>query len=105
MKTNDSTGALPTTWATSTIGDVYDVIGGGTPATSIPEYWGGSIPWITSADIAGVRDIKIHRYVTDKGIREAVLAALAARGSKARNERGALGVAKFKAIGRLRWWR
>jgi len=35
--------------------------------------------------------------------REAVLAALAAPGSKARNERGALAVTKFKAIGRLRW--
>jgi len=35
--------------------------------------------------------------------REAVLAALAAPGSKSRNERGALPVAKFKAIGRLRW--
>jgi hypothetical protein len=37
--------------------------------------------------------------------RKAVLAALAAPGSKARNERGALGVAKFKAIGKLRWRR
>ncbi len=35
--------------------------------------------------------------------RSTVLAALAAPGSKARNERGALGVAKFKSIGRLRW--
>ncbi|MDQ2702032.1 MAG: hypothetical protein M3Y70_04290 [Pseudomonadota bacterium] len=35
--------------------------------------------------------------------RAAVIAALAAPGSKARNERGALGVAKFKSIGRLRW--
>lgn len=35
--------------------------------------------------------------------RPAVLAALAAPGSKARNERGALGVAKFKSIGKLRW--
>ena len=32
-----------------------------------------------------------------------VLAALAVPGSKARNERGALAVAKFKSIGRLRW--
>ena len=32
-----------------------------------------------------------------------VLAALAAPGSKARNECGALAVAKFKSIGRLRW--
>lgn len=37
--------------------------------------------------------------------RTAVLAALAAPGSKSRNERGALGVSKFKSIGRLRWRR
>ena len=37
--------------------------------------------------------------------RDAVLAALTAPGSIARNERGALGVNKFKAIGRLRWRR
>lgn len=37
--------------------------------------------------------------------REAVLAALTEPGSKARNERGALGVAKFKAIGAVRWKR
>ncbi|MBN8727704.1 MAG: hypothetical protein J0H15_08380 [Xanthomonadales bacterium] len=35
--------------------------------------------------------------------RSAVLAALAIPGSRARNERGALGVARFKSIGRLRW--
>jgi hypothetical protein len=37
--------------------------------------------------------------------RTAVLAALAAPGSKSRNERGALGVSKFKSIGKLRWRR
>lgn len=37
--------------------------------------------------------------------RESVLAALAAPGSKARNERGALGVSKFKSIGKLVWSR
>lgn len=37
--------------------------------------------------------------------RTAVLAALSAPGSRARNERGALGVRKFKAIGKLRWAR
>lgn len=35
--------------------------------------------------------------------REAVIDALKKPGSKARNERGALGVAKFKAIGHIRW--
>ena len=37
--------------------------------------------------------------------RESVLVALAAPGSKARNERGALGVSKFKSIGKLVWSR
>jgi hypothetical protein len=35
--------------------------------------------------------------------REAVIAALSAPGSKARNERGALAVSKFKSIGRRVW--
>lgn len=37
--------------------------------------------------------------------RAPVIAALTAPGSKSRNERGALGVSKFKAIGTLRWKR
>ncbi|MDT8069515.1 MAG: hypothetical protein ROO76_15230 [Terriglobia bacterium] len=35
--------------------------------------------------------------------RTAVLTALSAPGSKARNERGALSISKFKAIGKFRW--
>lgn len=35
--------------------------------------------------------------------RPAVVAALTAPGSKARNEAGAMAVSKFKAIGRVRW--
>jgi hypothetical protein len=37
--------------------------------------------------------------------REAVIAALTAPGSKSRNERGALGVSKFRSISRVRWRR
>lgn len=37
--------------------------------------------------------------------RIAVIAALTAPGSKSRNERGALGISKFKSIGILRWQR
>ncbi len=37
--------------------------------------------------------------------RSAIIAALIAPGSKSRNERGALTVNKFKAIGKLRWRR
>lgn len=37
--------------------------------------------------------------------REAVIAALTKPGSKSRNERGALGISKFKSIGAIRWQR
>ena len=62
--------ALPENWVKTEIGIVYDVIGGGTPSTTNTEYWGGEIPWITSADIGGVRDINVTRHVTTKGIQE-----------------------------------
>ena len=61
---------LPNNWVKTSIGAIYDVIGGGTPSTSIAKYWGGDTPWITSADIDGVREIKVIRYVTQKGIQE-----------------------------------
>jgi hypothetical protein len=44
-------------------------------------------------------------YEIHEAEREAVIAAINLPGSKARNERRALAVSKFKAIGRLRWKR
>jgi hypothetical protein len=35
--------------------------------------------------------------------RDVVIKALAAPGSKARNDRGALGLSKFRSIAKLRW--
>lgn len=59
---------LPESWCTTTLKDVYHIFGGGTPATSKLEYWGGNIPWITSADIEGVHAVNVRKYVTEKGI-------------------------------------
>lgn len=61
---------LPETWEHSTIGKVYQVVGGGTPSTKVPKYWGGDIPWITSADIEDVKKIDIRKHVTEEGITE-----------------------------------
>jgi type I restriction enzyme S subunit len=33
------------------LGDVADIVGGGTPSTSINEYWGGDIDWYAPAEI------------------------------------------------------
>ena len=44
---------LPSGWRWSTMGEVADIIGGGTPKSDQPEYFGGDIPWITPADLSG----------------------------------------------------
>ncbi len=50
-------------------------------------------------------DENLNAVVIYEARRESVLQALASPGSKARNERGALSVSKFKAIGHLVWER
>lgn len=38
-------------WAISTIAECADIMQGGTPDTSVPSYWNGTIPWVTPSDI------------------------------------------------------
>jgi type I restriction enzyme S subunit len=60
--------SLPESWLLKTVEDLYDVVGGGTPSTSIPEYWEGDIPWITSADIHDLKDIRPRKNITKDAI-------------------------------------
>jgi hypothetical protein len=48
-------------------------------------------------------DHKFEAFEIYEAERAEIIAALIAPGSKARNERGALTVTKFKSIGKLRW--
>ena len=47
-------------WKECKLSEIMDLIGGGTPKTSNPDYWGGDIPWISVKDFNGER-----RYVGD----------------------------------------
>jgi len=38
-------------WQQCKLGDVSNIVGGGTPDTNIPEYWGGEIDWYAPAEI------------------------------------------------------
>ena len=60
-------------WQTKTIGDVCDVMNGGTPKTGVPEYWDGNHRWITPAEMGKrlspyVSDTE--RKITDLGLRD-----------------------------------
>jgi type I restriction enzyme S subunit len=60
-------------WTTKRIGDVCEVVNGGTPKTSVAEYWGGEHLWITPAEM-GKRESPYaddtERKLTDAGLRD-----------------------------------
>lgn len=37
----------------TTVGALFDFVGGGTPSKKIPEYWQGNIPWASVKDVKG----------------------------------------------------
>lgn len=57
-------------WQSLKLADIADIIGGGTPKTSVPEYWDGNIPWISVVDFSG--NMK-YIYQTEKCISKAGL--------------------------------
>lgn len=59
---------MPQSWKLATVGELYKIVSGGTPSTKNEKYWGGDIPWITSANIHGLKDIQPERTVTQLGI-------------------------------------
>ena len=65
-------GEIPKGWEVKTIGDLVDVVGGGTPSTKEPEYWsGGSHLWATPKDLSGLSVpvlVDTARRITDAGL-------------------------------------
>lgn len=65
---------IPATWVWSTMGEIAEVIGGGTPKTNdSSNYEGGKIPWITPADLSGYSAKYIghgERFITEKGLKD-----------------------------------
>ena len=46
--------------------------GGGTPKTSVNEYWSGNIPWIQSSNLSEHQlfDADIQKYITEQGLQK-----------------------------------
>lgn len=57
-------------WPRAKLGEVCtSILSGGTPSTQITEYWEGNIPWITSADIISLKEVKPRKFITEEAIR------------------------------------
>lgn len=56
-------------WAKTTLGDIGNFIGGGTPDTTKPEYWNGDIQWYTPTEVKEGKVGKSIRTITEEGLR------------------------------------
>lgn len=64
---------LPKGWRVLKIKEMTSIIGGGTPSTSIDEYYDGDIPWLSPVDLSGYKKKYISRgrkNITKEGLKK-----------------------------------
>ncbi len=64
-------------WEKKSLLDAIQLVGGGTPKTSMPVYWDGDIPWLSGGDISS--NHKSFIYSSEKKISEAGLSNSSAK--------------------------
>ncbi|ANV88874.1 restriction endonuclease subunit S [Picosynechococcus sp. PCC 7117] len=66
-------GEIPEGWRVGQFSDFFDLLSGGTPKTSIPEYWNGNIKWLSAKDVtrnhAGFI-LETEKTITELGIKK-----------------------------------
>ncbi|PPT28537.1 hypothetical protein XarbCFBP7610_14275 [Xanthomonas arboricola] len=62
-------GLIPKGWRVADFSKIVEIIGGGTPKTSVDEYWDGDIPWFSVVDTPAASDLFVTR--TEKNITQA----------------------------------
>lgn len=54
-------------WKTMTLGDCVTLLSGGTPSKRNPNYWGGTIPWVSSKELKHERIYTTDDLLTPEG--------------------------------------
>ncbi len=61
----------PSNWQRVRLGDIAEIIGGGTPSTQITSFWNGSINWFTPTEIGITKYVyKSQRTITPLGLKK-----------------------------------
>ena len=68
---DSSIGEVPRGWKVGSILDFADLLSGGTPKTSIAEYWDGGISWVSAKDASSASDLLL--LSTEKTVSQAGL--------------------------------
>ena len=58
-------------WEVKALGDVCEIVNGGTPKSAVPEYWGGDVQWLTPKDMGKLEGNYIAetpRKITELGL-------------------------------------
>ena len=93
-------GVLPQDWTIGYLSDFGKVQSGGTPSTTIADYWGGSIAWCTPSDITSTPVKYINstqRTITDEGLKNSAAIVMPA-GSILLCTRATIGELKINSI-------
>ena len=64
-------GEIPEGWRVGVLDDAIELFSGGTPRTSVADYWDGDIPWYTPKDAPTLSDIFVlgtERNITQAGV-------------------------------------
>jgi len=60
-------------WTDSTLGDVSQLVGGGTPSRSEANYFGGNTDWVTPTDLSPIGEVRelgdVKETLSDEGLR------------------------------------
>ena len=55
-------------WEEKKLGDVAEIVGGGTPPTAVEKYWNGNIQWFTPTEIKSKFIVNSKRTITQVGL-------------------------------------
>jgi type I restriction enzyme S subunit len=67
----ESLGWVPKGWGEGSLLQSVELVGGGTPKTTVEEFWNGDIPWFSVVDAPNDSDIFVintEKYVTQEGV-------------------------------------
>ena len=88
-------GPIPEGWEVMTVGQAFEITGGGTPSKKVSRYWdNGTIDWFTPSDLTSAKSMFVERsgaHITQDGLRESSARLFPAR-SVMMTSRATLGV-------------
>ncbi|EDI9208300.1 restriction endonuclease subunit S, partial [Salmonella enterica] len=93
-------GWMPKGWITTSFNDLIELIGGGTPKTSVEEFWNGDIPWFSVVDAPSESDVYVlttEKKITIEGLNNSS-AKLLRKGTTTISARGTVGKCAMVAV-------